>query len=298
MVDPNGMKEEQWSIGGLVERGIQALPGSGSSGEGPADISGEAPPPERIGTTTTQSAESVRLSDALNEVRESFSQQKETFGPLGERLNPYSNENRLSAGAGGADEGERVYEAMTPEQRWQAEETFRRTSEGFAKVLVGARTGRLGLVLEGLQQYGSGLGYIDPSEMNTAAPSIEQQLDAMSHPGGGGGPFGKLPPSGPPPGSGGRGGKQFRGPDPGAEGRPHSRFRTDDKGVTHYETYNFPSAGVGKRVDLVGPPHKGVPTPHVVDTQLHVNPRDPTKSRYTEGPVRPARPDEIPKRKR
>jgi RHS repeat-associated protein len=46
MVDPNGMEEEEWSIGGLVERGIQALPGGGSSGEGAAHISGDAPPVE------------------------------------------------------------------------------------------------------------------------------------------------------------------------------------------------------------------------------------------------------------
>jgi hypothetical protein len=46
MVDPNGMKEEEWSIGRLVERGIQALPGGGSSGEGAAHISGDAPPVE------------------------------------------------------------------------------------------------------------------------------------------------------------------------------------------------------------------------------------------------------------
>jgi RHS repeat-associated protein len=45
MVDPNGMQEEEWSIGGLVERGVQALPGGGSSGEGGANLSGDAPPP-------------------------------------------------------------------------------------------------------------------------------------------------------------------------------------------------------------------------------------------------------------
>ncbi len=97
---------------------------------------------------------------------------------------------------------------------------------------------------------------------------------------------------------GGRGGKQFRGPLPEAGGRPHTRFRTDEKGVTHYETYGYPSSTTGKRVDVVGPPHEGVPTPHAVDTIKHVNPRDPSISRYTEGPVRPAAPSEIPTRRK
>ena len=97
-------------------------------------------------------------------------------------------------------------------------------------------------------------------------------------------------------GGGGRGGNQFRGPDPKAEG-PHTRFRTDDKGVTTYETYDYPTPGVGKRVDAVGPPHGGVPTPHTVDTVRHVNPRDPTKSSIRESRPRPSTPDEIPRRR-
>jgi len=100
----------------------------------------------------------------------------------------------------------------------------------------------------------------------------------------------------PPEAGGGRGGNQFRGPDPEAGGLPHTRFRLDAKGVAHYETYDFPTPGVGKRVDVVGAPHGGVPTPHVVETVKHVNPRDPSKARFTEGAPRPATPDEIPRR--
>jgi hypothetical protein len=94
---------------------------------------------------------------------------------------------------------------------------------------------------------------------------------------------------------GGRGSKQFRGPDPNAQG-PHSRFRTDDKGVTHYETYDHPSPGQGKRVDVTGPSHGEVPTPHVVETTKHVNPQDPSQFRFIESRPRPAMPNEIPKR--
>lgn len=94
----------------------------------------------------------------------------------------------------------------------------------------------------------------------------------------------------------GRGGKQFRGPDPEAKG-PHTRFRTDSDGnVTHYETYDSPNPGEGKRVDVVGPPHGGVPTPHVVETTRHTNPNAPAKSRYTESKPRPARDDEVPRK--
>lgn len=83
---------------------------------------------------------------------------------------------------------------------------------------------------------------------------------------------------------------------PEAEGRPHSVYRTDADGkVTSYETYNFPEAGQGKRVDITGVAHNGVPTPHVTETTKHVNPRDPSKFGYSEGPTRPARPDEVPR---
>lgn len=90
---------------------------------------------------------------------------------------------------------------------------------------------------------------------------------------------------------------KFRGPDPRAEGVPHTRVRFDDKGVTHYETYDYPEAGEGKRVDVVGPAHGGVPTPHTVDTKKHVNPRDPTKFSFTESRPRPALPEEVPERR-
>ncbi|NUP09845.1 MAG: hypothetical protein HOW73_27680 [Polyangiaceae bacterium] len=97
-------------------------------------------------------------------------------------------------------------------------------------------------------------------------------------------------------GGGGRGGNQFRGPDPEAIG-PHTRFRTDAKGVTTYETYDFPSPGLGKRVDAVGPPHGGVPTPHTVETARHANPKNPTQFGYRESRPRPSFPEEIPTRR-
>jgi RHS repeat-associated protein len=85
--------------------------------------------------------------------------------------------------------------------------------------------------------------------------------------------------------------------DPKAEGRPHSVYRQDSEGkTTSYETYNHPEPGVGKRVDVVGAAHNGVPTPHVTDTTKHTNPQDPSKSAIKEGPTRPATPDEVPKR--
>jgi hypothetical protein len=84
---------------------------------------------------------------------------------------------------------------------------------------------------------------------------------------------------------------------PDAEGRPHTQVRQDaDGNVTHYETYNDPSPGQGKRVDIEGASHGGIDTPHVTPTQRHTNPNDPSRSRITEGPTRPAREDEIPRR--
>ena len=96
-------------------------------------------------------------------------------------------------------------------------------------------------------------------------------------------------------GGGGRTDNHFR-EDPKADGAPHTQFRTDKDGkVTAYETYNHPSPGEGKRVDLTGPSHGGVDTPHVVETKKHTNPNDPSKSRFTESRPRPARKDEIPR---
>jgi RHS repeat-associated protein len=93
---------------------------------------------------------------------------------------------------------------------------------------------------------------------------------------------------------GGRGGKQFR-PNPKADG-PHTMFRRDPETgrISHYETYDDPSPGVGKRFDGVGPSHGGVDTPHVHPTTYHSNPADPTKGRFVEGPARPATPAELP----
>jgi hypothetical protein len=66
------------------------------------------------------------------------------------------------------------------------------------------------MMLEGFRQYASGLGYIHPSGMHARAPSVDEQLDAMSHPGGPSGAVPKGGPGGPPsggkPGSGAAGG--------------------------------------------------------------------------------------------
>jgi len=69
MVDPNGMQEEEWSIGGLVERGIQALPGGGSSGEGSATLVGDAVPDigKIIGETAVPRAGNVPPTETLQE---------------------------------------------------------------------------------------------------------------------------------------------------------------------------------------------------------------------------------------
>ncbi|WP_168196763.1 RHS repeat-associated core domain-containing protein [Brevundimonas sp. M20] len=100
---------------------------------------------------------------------------------------------------------------------------------------------------------------------------------------------------------GGRSGRGQRGPqhhrpNPEASG-PHSQFRTNPESgrVSSYETYDYPSEGRGVRVDIEGSSHGGIPTPHAVDTTVHVNPNDPSASRVVEGPTRPARPDEIPR---
>jgi putative RNase toxin 24 of polymorphic toxin system len=74
-------------------------------------------------------------------------------------------------------------------------------------------------------------------------------------------------------------------------------FKGDEKGVTGYETYNHPEAGVGKRVDVVGPSHGGIDTPHVVDTKRHVNPHTGQGGfRDVKGTTRPATVGEVPKR--
>ena len=77
-------------------------------------------------------------------------------------------------------------------------------------------------------------------------------------------------------------------PDPKAKGSPHSSIRVDAKTgeVTNYATYKPDKNGIPvqtKRVDIKGQPHRGVPTPHV---------HEPAKPPG----IRPARPDEIPKK--
>jgi hypothetical protein len=49
-------------------------------------------------------------------------------------------------------------------------------------------------------------------------------------------------------------------------------IRRDEEGqVTHYQVYG-PDGLPVKRVNLVGRPHGGVPTPHVVEYRHDVNP--------------------------
>jgi hypothetical protein len=62
--------------------------------------------------------------------------------------------------------------------------------------------------------------------------------------------------------------------------------------VTHYQVFDDLGRRV-KRVDLVGAPHGGVPTPHVQEYVLNTNPAT-GQTFVNKGPVRPALPEEIP----
>lgn len=69
--------------------------------------------------------------------------------------------------------------------------------------------------------------------------------------------------------------------------------RVDGQGrLTHYQTYDAGGLPL-KRVDLVGAPHGGLSTPHVVEYTRHVHPT--TGELFLRaGRPRPADPDELP----
>jgi hypothetical protein len=54
------------------------------------------------------------------------------------------------------------------------------------------------------------------------------------------------------------------------------------------------SGNARKRVDLVGRPHNGVPTPHVVDYVVDTTPNGQQFPKQDKGSVRAATPDELP----
>lgn len=88
-------------------------------------------------------------------------------------------------------------------------------------------------------------------------------------------------------------GQQVRGrfPDRAAPNQTLYRVDPNTGNITYYQTYD--AAGLPlKRVDLVGATHGGIPTPHVQEYTRNVNPQGQTF--VNKGPVRPARPDEIP----
>lgn len=61
---------------------------------------------------------------------------------------------------------------------------------------------------------------------------------------------------------------------------------------TNYQVYG-PNGLPIKRVDVVGRDHDGIPTPHVHEFKHNVNPHT-GETFVNKGPVRPARPHEIP----
>jgi RHS repeat-associated protein len=62
--------------------------------------------------------------------------------------------------------------------------------------------------------------------------------------------------------------------------------------VTHYQTYDAQGFPI-KRVDLVGKPHNGIPTPHVLDYEWHTNHQGQRFLREADD-VRPALTHEVP----
>jgi hypothetical protein len=63
--------------------------------------------------------------------------------------------------------------------------------------------------------------------------------------------------------------------------------------ITNYTTYDA-DGNATKRVDLAGRPHGGIPTPHVVEYEINVNPNTGQVYVQQQRYVRPATPDEIP----
>lgn len=69
--------------------------------------------------------------------------------------------------------------------------------------------------------------------------------------------------------------------------------RGADGSITHYQVYG-PDGLPIRRVDLTGRSHGGVPTPHVVEFERHVNPVTGEVFVRPSSTVRPALPGEIP----
>ena len=93
-------------------------------------------------------------------------------------------------------------------------------------------------------------------------------------------------------GTGGRGGNNL----PQQGGPPNGTlYKTDPQTgeVTNYTTYDMNGNAI-KRVDLTGSPHGGVPTPHVVEYDVNVNPNTGQSFVRQQKMVRPANPWEIP----
>ena len=63
--------------------------------------------------------------------------------------------------------------------------------------------------------------------------------------------------------------------------------------ITNYQVYGEDGLPV-KRVDVVGKPHGGVSTPHVVEFERHVNPVTGEQFVRPGKQVRPATPEEVP----
>lgn len=90
------------------------------------------------------------------------------------------------------------------------------------------------------------------------------------------------------------GGHKWRGDFPGNAGSNEVLYREGSDGlITHYQTYDQDGLPI-QRVDLVGKPHGGVPTPHVVEFTQNTNPATGQVFVNKSSRVRPATPDEIP----
>lgn len=89
-------------------------------------------------------------------------------------------------------------------------------------------------------------------------------------------------------------GHKWRGDFPDNAGSNEVLYREGSDGlVTHYQTYDQNGLPI-QRVDLVGKPHGGVPTPHVVEYTQNTNPATGQVFVNKSSRVRPATPDEIP----
>ncbi|MCP3878323.1 MAG: hypothetical protein GY701_08015 [Sulfitobacter sp.] len=89
------------------------------------------------------------------------------------------------------------------------------------------------------------------------------------------------------------GGRQVRGNFPRSAGPGEVLYRAGDDGaVTFYQLYDD-LGNPAMRVDLVGPAHGGIPTPHVQEFVLNTNPAT-GQTFVNKGPVRAALPGEIP----